>query len=292
MFNFEKLSNQVSNIYTTHDLVFNILISILFIFGIKVFKQWYLKKLPDDLSLDERRKKLISFRNKTAFIIVSVLIFLWASELKTFTLSLLAIAAALVIATKEVILAAIGGLIRTTTKKYMVGDRIEVKNFRGHVIDITLLYTTLMEIGPTKYIHQYTGRTLTFPNSLLLSEPIHVDSLSDECTTHTIQVPVYPDDADVTNAAQTLKNIADASCEQYLNIANEYVNHIQNITSIDMPSYKPRVLINADEKGEWWLTLRVVIPSKEKIKIEQEILVRYLDTQKLLKSEKDKEKSQ
>lgn len=285
--NIEKLIEKLSNIYSTHDLVFNLLLSLIFILGLKIFKHWYIKKLPESLTLDERRKKLISFRNTTAFIIVTGLVILWASELKTFTLSLLAIAAALVIATKEVILASIGGLVRTTTKKYSVGDRVEVKGLRGQVIDITLLYTTVMEIGPNKYVHQYTGRTITFPNSLILSEPIHVDSLSDDCTTHTIQLPMYPEDADITEASKKLKDIADTVCEPYIELAKHYVDHIQSKTSIDMPSYMPRVLINVDDKGEWWLTLRVVIPSKEKIKIEQDIITKYIDSQKLLKKEKD-----
>lgn len=288
--NFEKLLDKISTIYSTHDLVFNILISVLVITCISLFKRWYIKKLSEDLSVEERRKKLISLRNRTAVIAVSLLVILWASELKTFTVSLLAIAVALVVATKEMILAAIGGILRTTTKKYTVGDRIEVKTLRGHVIDTTLLYTTIMEVGPGKHLQQYTGRTISFPNSLLLTEPIHVESFTGECSIHSIQIPVYPEDANVPDAAKTLKDIAESVCEPYLDIAKNYVDHMQTKNAIDMPSHMPRVTIHSDEHGDWWLTLRIVTPFKEKIKIEQDILTKYLTVQKLLETKKDSKK--
>lgn len=285
--NFEKLLAKISTIYSTHDLIFNLLISVFVIIGLSLFKRWYVKKLSDDLTVEERRKKIISLRNRTAVIAVSLLIVLWASELKTFTVSLLAIAVALVVATKEMILAAIGGVLRTTTKKYTVGDRIEVKTLRGHVIDTTLLYTTIMEVGPGKHLQQYTGRTISFPNSLLLTEPIHVESFTGECSIHSIQIPMYPKGANVPDAAKTLKSIADAVCEPYLDIAKNYVDHMQTKNAIDMPSHMPRVIINADDDGDWWLTLRIVTPLKEKIKIEQDILTKYLTTQKSLEDKKD-----
>lgn len=288
--NLEKLLTKISTIYSTHDLIFNILISVLLIVGVSLFKRWYIKKLSDDVSLDERRRKLISFRNKTAALLVILLVVLWASELKTFTVSLLAIAVALVVATKEMILAAIGGILRTTTKKYTVGDRIEVKTLRGHVIDTTLLYTTIMEVGPGRHVQQYTGRTISFPNSLLLTEPIHVESFTGDCSIHSIQIPVYPEDANVPDAAKNLKLIADTVCEPYLDMAKTYVDHMQAKNAIDMPSHMPRVIINSDEKGEWWLTLRIVTPFKEKIKIEQDILTKYLATQKLLETTKEQTK--
>ena len=272
----EQLTNQLLKFYTAHDLVFNLVITALLLICASLLKRWITARLPDDLDIEQRRKKLISIRNNTALVLISLLILLWASELKTFTVSILAIAVALVVATKEVILSGIGGVLRITTKKYTIGDRIEIKNLKGHVIDITFLYTTIMELGPGKYIHQYTGRTISFPNSLLVVEPLHVESFTDDCSPHTVQIPLHKDTLDMISAATELKRIAEEICKPYLENADAYVLKIQAQNSIDMPSPKPRVLINPDEKGEWWLTLRFIVPVKEKIRIEQEILNKFL----------------
>lgn len=58
-----------------------------------------------------------------------------------------------------------GGLVRQTSNSYSLGDHIEVGTVRGRVVDIGLLSTTVMEIGPNHSSHQMTGRALTFPTA-------------------------------------------------------------------------------------------------------------------------------
>src|SRR5690606_27740699 len=76
------------------------------------------------------------------------ILFIWGQELRDFALSLVAVAAALVLATKEVILCLMGGLLKASTKLFENGDRISVSGYKGKVIDHTLLTTTLIETGP------------------------------------------------------------------------------------------------------------------------------------------------
>lgn len=58
-------------------------------------------------------------------------------------------------------------------RSYLVGDRIQIKNFRGDVIEIGYLDTTIIEIrGDYLGNDRSSGRTIRFPNSLILREEI------------------------------------------------------------------------------------------------------------------------
>jgi small-conductance mechanosensitive channel len=57
---------------------------------------------------------------------------------------------------------------------YKVGDRIEIGNARGDVIDVSYLDTTLWEFGgPYLSTEHPSGRIIKFPNSLVLNETVY-----------------------------------------------------------------------------------------------------------------------
>ena len=57
---------------------------------------------------------------------------------------------------------------------YKVGDRIEIGDARGDVIDVSYLDTTLWEFGgPYLFTEHPSGRIIKFPNSLVLSETVY-----------------------------------------------------------------------------------------------------------------------
>ena len=88
------------------------------------------------------------------------LIFVWGQTLRDFLVSVLVLASAIVVATKELIMCFTGGTLRATSQAFRVGDRVEIGAVRGDVIQTGLLTTTLLETGPS---HQRTGRLLVIP---------------------------------------------------------------------------------------------------------------------------------
>src|SRR5919197_1281452 len=123
----------------------------------------------DRLSVETRRRWVVHVRNVLALVFVVGLVFIWGGQLSTFAVSLVAIAVAVVLATKELILCLSGAVLRMSSNAFTLGDRIEVSGTRGNVLDQTLLATTVLEIGPGQVSQQYTGRAVVFPNSLLLN---------------------------------------------------------------------------------------------------------------------------
>src|SRR6185312_1988323 len=101
-----------------------------------------------NLTLEARRRRAVGLRNSLAIVFIAGLFFIWAQQLNTLAVSLVAIAVAVVLATKEMILCISGTVLRIRTNAYTLGDRIQIGSLRGNVLDQTLLATTLIEIGP------------------------------------------------------------------------------------------------------------------------------------------------
>ncbi|NJL24780.1 MAG: mechanosensitive ion channel [Calothrix sp. SM1_5_4] len=97
---------------------------------------------------DEKRRWIIQVKNISLVILAAGLFGIWATELRAFALSLVAVAAALAISTKEIIQCFLGGFYKASTRPFEIGDRIEVNGCRGEVIDHNFLCTTVLEIGP------------------------------------------------------------------------------------------------------------------------------------------------
>ncbi|WP_027377158.1 mechanosensitive ion channel family protein [Kaistella palustris] len=58
-------------------------------------------------------------------------------------------------------------------RSYLVGDRIQIKDFRGDVVEINYLDTSILECaGDYLGNDRRSGRTVRFPNSLILREEI------------------------------------------------------------------------------------------------------------------------
>ena len=65
-----------------------------------------------------------------------------------------------------------GGIIIILTAPFKAGDRIQVENDTGDVLDIRLFYSTLMEIREWVDGDQYSGRIVQIPNGFILNKPV------------------------------------------------------------------------------------------------------------------------
>ncbi|MDP2285611.1 MAG: mechanosensitive ion channel, partial [Pseudohongiella sp.] len=192
-------------------------------------------------------------------------------ELRTLALSIVAIAVAFVVATKELILCVIGTLLKTVSNSFNLGDRIQVKDFRGDVIDQNLLATTIMEVGPGKITHQRTGRTMVIPNAMFVSEPVINESFTHDYVFHVFTIP-FRRDEDWHEAQKAFLESAKRHCAPYLEEVRKYMNRISIKRGLEVPSVDPRVTIQVPTAGEVHLIVRVPAKSGERGFIEQAIL--------------------
>lgn len=227
------------------------------------------------LSMESKRRWVVTTRNSIVFAFLIGLVIIWAHELQAFAVSIVALAAALVLATKELILCWSGAALRVVGKVYAVGDRIQIAGHRGVVLDHDVFATKLLEIGPGQSAHLYTGRVTVFPNSLLFTNPLIKENPGQEYGLYTLVIPIKADE-DWQRAERTLLEIAKAECAPFMEEAARQMKLLEQTNLLEAPSPEPRITIQLPEPGKMHLVLRFPAPDRGRSRIEQAILRRYL----------------
>ncbi|MCG7841455.1 MAG: mechanosensitive ion channel family protein [Methanomassiliicoccales archaeon] len=104
---------------------------------------------------------------------IGAIITVWVTDPQTLVVSYGLFAAGLAIALQDVFKNLAGGFIIFIESPYRVGDRVMMKDVVGDVIDIGIMYTTLLELREWVDGDQATGRLVILPNGHLLSGSIY-----------------------------------------------------------------------------------------------------------------------
>lgn len=227
------------------------------------------------LSQELRRRWLVQVRNGAVVIILLGLVIIWANELRTVAVYVFAVAVATVIATKELIQCVTGSLMKTMTRSFDIGDRIEIGDFRGDVIDHNVLTTTVMEIGPDGMSHRLTGRSVTIPNSVFLSKAVINETFTDDYVLHVFAIPMKMED-DWEAAKDDLLKIAKQHSAAYIDEARRHFERLGKREGLYILSVEPHVTFSVPEAGDLHLVVRMAAPARQKGKIEQAILGSFL----------------
>src|ERR1700693_425498 len=111
-------------------------------------------------------RKLIVFSGY--FSILLFLAFLFEDRLGRLSFAFGIAGAGVAIALQDVLASIAGAFSIGFSKLYTVGDRVQIGDTRGDVIDISLLRTTLMEVGSWVGRDLYSGRIVRIPNNVVL----------------------------------------------------------------------------------------------------------------------------
>jgi small-conductance mechanosensitive channel len=226
-------------------------------------------------SMESKRRWVVTTRNSVVLAFLIGLLIIWAHELQAFAVSIVALAAALVLATKELILCWSGAAFRVSSKVYTVGDRVQIASHRGVVLDYDAFATKLLEIGPGQSAHLYTGRVTVFPNSLLFTNPLVKENPQQEYGLYTLTVPIKSDE-DWQRAERALLEAAKHECTPFMDEAVRQMKLLEQANLLEAPSPEPRITIQLPESGKMHLVLRFPAPDRGRSRIEQAILRRYL----------------
>ena len=223
-----------------------------------------------------RKRWIVQIKNTSLLLILIIIVVIWIEQVRTIAASLMVIAAAVVVATKELILNISGFFFKSANNFIEIGDRIEVNNIRGDVIDQTWTGTTILEIGSGNKTHQYTGATVFIPNSVFLSAPVKNETnMWGDYVYHIITIPSKMKDR-WTEAETALMNAAMEVCAPYLENARRSMKKLASKHSLDAPTVDPRVHLQISGAEDVNLVLRIPVPAQKRGRVEQEILRKYL----------------
>lgn len=266
------LTNLPNEIILSDSLIGLVISSSILIAGVLLLRALTARFIKQKVeSYELRRRWLVQTRNGLLLLMALGLIFIWGQELRTLALSVVAIAVAFVVATKELIMCVMGSILKTGAGSFTVGDRIQVKDFRGDVIDQNLLATTILEVGPGKLTHQRTGRLIVLPNAMFVAEPVINESYTNDYILHVFIVPFKRED-DWQSAQKAFLQAANRHCLPYMNEVRNYMKQISLHRGVEVPSVEPRVTLQVPEADEIHLVIRIPARAHQRVQVEQAIL--------------------
>lgn len=218
-----------------------------------------------------RRERVVWLKNGILLGCALAILSIWASKIAGFALSLAAVAGAALIVSKELLLNMLGSLVLAVSRPFRIGDFVEIAGVRGRVVDTDWATTTLSE---TLDSHQMTGRAVTLPNSLLLSQAVRNESATGAYMLQIVRVAV-PLDADIDRLERCLLDAAREVSAGWLEPAGRHLAALESISMVDLPSAQPKVLLDLSDGKQTVLALRYVCRPGERVTTEQEILRRY-----------------
>jgi len=125
----------------------------------------------------KQTKMKYSFKKTISILYVLVFLFavvaIWIEQTETILISYGLIGAGIAVSLQDVFKNFAGGITIFSSGMYRVGDRVEINGKTGDIIDIGVLYTTVMEIGEWVDGNQATGRLSFIPNSNVLSSNVN-----------------------------------------------------------------------------------------------------------------------
>src|SRR5260370_8370455 len=128
------------------------------------------KALPRRFGQADLRYKVRKFVVFSGY--VAILLFvsiLFEDRLGRLSFAIGVAGAGVAVALQDVLASIAGAFSIGFSRLYAPGDRVQIGDTRGDVIDIGLLRTTLMEIGNWVRRDMYSGRIVPIPNSMVLN---------------------------------------------------------------------------------------------------------------------------
>src|ERR1700722_20042622 len=188
-------------------------VGILFIQGtFRVLEQ----TLPRRFGRADARYKVRKFLVFSGYL--SILLFLailFEDRLGRLSFAIGVVGAGVAVALQDVVASIAGAFSIGFSKLYAVGDRVQIGDTKGDVIDVGLLRTTLMETGSWVSGDMYNGRIVRIPNSAVLKGSVFNYSQGFRFIWDEIRV-LFTNTSDCQFAREMLLRLAKEAIGEYL----------------------------------------------------------------------------
>lgn len=185
------------------------------------------------------------------------------------------LSAGLAIALRDPVSDFAGWLFLITQRTFTVGDRIQVGDVRGDVIDIRMLKFTLLEIGNWVEADQSTGRVIHIPNQRVFRENIFNYTSDFEFVWNEIAV-VVTFESDWKKAKALLQEVADTLMADFKPTAEKELRRASNSYLIRFTHLTPIVYTDVIDFGIR-LTVRYLSAPRKRRKMAEDFWEEILD---------------
>lgn len=219
-----------------------------------IFSLWLLNLII--ASIIEKRvselKARYTWRKTVSYIIVFIGIFLvsrvWFEGIKSLATFLGLLSAGLAIALKDLVANLAGWVFIVWRRPFEVGNRIQVGETSGDVIDLRPFQFTLLEIGNWVKADQSTGRIVHIPNNKVFTEPIVNYDKGFQYIWNEIPVMVTFE-SDWQKTKKILQGIADRNAMNLTKNAEEQIKNAAKKFLIFYSKLTPIVYTSVEDSG-------------------------------------------
>jgi small-conductance mechanosensitive channel len=214
-----------------------------------------------------------TWRKTSGYVVIVLGVFLigrlWFSGFQSIATYLGLLSAGIAIALKDVVSNFAGWLFIISRRPFSVGDRIQIGNYAGDVIDTRVFQFTLLEIGNWVNADQSTGRIIHIPNGMVLSEVLANYSKGFQYIWNEIPV-LITFESNWKKAKKILQKIADKDAEQLSKAAEKRVKEASKKFMILYSRLTPIVYTSVQDSGVL-LTIRYLCEPQRRRDSEQVI---------------------
>jgi small-conductance mechanosensitive channel len=263
----EKMNNAIEKLTTIDFMAFfsasSLGTSLILIAAIAILRRFLIKyvRKDDEIMSKDQRRWVIRIKNASVGVMLVGLILIWAPQLHTFALSITAFAVALVVATKEMILCLTGAFMRATSSSFKVGEWITIDGVTGEVVDLDAFSFRLQEVDMAGKTYQFTGRTITIPNSKLFTNNVENANFFKAYIFEDVRVGVQFTDIDPAVALSIFKDVSVKYYEPYAKDAAAFNKKIRKRAGIDVGSPDPVFDLTTSELGHYQFHGRFFLPT-------------------------------
>jgi len=249
------------------------IIGILFInFLIGIFKRYASRHIIDS-EQSYHIRKLITLAGY--FIIVIFLLIVFYQRLRGLTIAFGVIGAGIAFSLQEVIGSIAGWLAINSKNFYKIGDRVQLGDIKGDVIDISILRTTIMELGEWVEADLYTGRIVQISNSFVFKSPVYNYSGDFPFIWDKIIIPVQYG-CNYKLAREIIDKVVCEVVGEYINEANTAWENMLRKYLVERARIEPMITIIANDN---WVefTARYIIDYKKRVVTKDLLFTRILE---------------
>jgi small-conductance mechanosensitive channel len=227
------------------------LIAILIILVIFYYSKRFISKRVDDPNKKYHARKI---SNIFAYVLIIIAAFFtFSDKLGNIGVAVGLAGAGVAFALQEVITSFAGWLSIMFTNQVKVGQRIKINDLKGDIIDISVLKTTIMEIGDWVDGDLYNGRITSISNSFIFKSPIQNYSADYPFLWDEITVPLRTN-SDFKMAKQVFLNVTQEVCGSYAENSKQVWIEMQEKFRIENAQVEPMVTMRFDES---WITFTI-----------------------------------
>ncbi len=258
-------------------LAVKLLAAILGIVAIHVTFRSLEKRVPRHFSRGDARYRVRKFVVFLGYVIaILFMAILFGDRLGRLSFTLGIAGAGVAVALQEVIAGIAGWIAIGVGKLYAVGDRIQIGDTKGEVIDISPLRTTLMETGHRVSGDLYSGRIASIPNGAVIKGPTFNYSQVFRFIWDEIKVR-FTLDSDHVFARETLLQIARESVSDYVAKTEKSWEHVTDDFRIANLRREPTVTLVVVDGGSVEFTVSYVVDYLKRTVTKDQLFTRILE---------------